>query len=111
MLEVDGSILQATRPSILRSFSALSTEERSHLRDWHAEAREAGIDGIEDLVARPWPSAPEGAVIGVFMRGSDAARWLVIGQEQTWAVADCTAGSVSSAFQSLAEALASIHPG
>jgi hypothetical protein len=103
--------LQATRPSALRSFSGLSTEERSHLCKWHAEAKDAGIDGIEDLVARPWPLLPEGAVIGVFCRGSDTARWLVIGQNAAWAVADCAEGTVSPAFQSLAEALATIYPG
>ena len=81
------------------------------MREWHAAAREASIDGIEDLVARPWPSPPEGAVIGVFIRGSDTARWLVIGQDEAWAIADCTEGTVSQAFRSLAEALASIHPG
>ena len=103
--------MQATRPSAFRSFSGLSTEERSHLRKWHAAAKDAGIDGIEDLVARPWPSPPEGAVIGVFCRGSDTARWLVIGQDAAWAVADCSEGTVSPAFQSLAEALATIYSG
>ena len=103
--------MQATRPSAFRSFSGLSTEERSHLRAWHAEAKGAGIDGIEDLVARPWPSPPEGTIIGVFCLGSDTARWLVIGQNAAWAVADCSEGTVSPAFQSLAEALATIYPG
>ena len=111
LVEVDGSILQATRPSALRSFSELSIEERNHLREWHAEARDAGIDGVEDLAARPWPSPPDGTVIGVFTRGSDAARWLVIGQNRAWAVADCTEGQVSRVFQSLPEALATIYPG
>jgi hypothetical protein len=111
LVEVDGSILQATRPSALRSFSELSIEERNHLRAWHAEARDAGIDGIEDLAARPWPSSPDGTVIGVFTRGSDTARWLVIGQGRAWAVADCTEGLVSLVFQSLPEALATIYPG
>ena len=103
--------LQATRPSALRSFSGLSAEERSHLRAWHADAKSSGIDGIEDLVGRAWPSPPEGTVIGVFCRGSDTARWLVIGQNVAWAVADCVEGTVSQAFQSLAEALATIYSG
>jgi hypothetical protein len=101
--------LQATRPSAFRSFSGLSTEERSHLRKWYAEAKDTGIDGIEDLVDRPWPSPPEGTVIGVFYLGSDTARWLVIGQNAAWAVADCAEGTVSPAFQYLAEALATIY--
>ncbi len=103
--------MQATRPSALRSFSGLNTEERNHLRRWYAEAKDAGIDGIEDLVGRPWPFQPEGTVIGVFCRGSDTARWLVIGQNAAWAVADCAEGTVSPTFQSLAEALETIHPG
>jgi hypothetical protein len=111
LVEVDGSILQVTRPSAFRPFSGLSTEERSHLRKWYAEAKDSGIDGIEDLVGRPWPSPLEGTVIGVFCLGSGTARWLVIGQNAAWAVADCSEGTVSPAFQSLAEALAAIYPG
>ncbi len=81
------------------------------MREWYAEAKEAGIDGIEDLAARPWPSPPEGTVIGVFRRGADTARWLVIGQANAWAVADCGEGTVSGVCRSLAEALATIYPG
>jgi hypothetical protein len=99
------------RPRALRSFTGLSTEERSHLRKWYAEAKDAGIDGIEDLIGRPWPSPPEGTVIGIFCRGSDTARWLVIGQNAAWAVADCAESTVSQTFQSLAKALATIYPG
>jgi len=102
--------LQATRPSAFRSFSGLSAGERSHLRQWYGEAKHTDIDGIEDLGARPWPSAPEGTVIGVFCRGSDTARWLVIGQNAVWVVADCAGGTVSPTFRSLAEALATIYP-
>ena len=48
-------------------------------------------------------------MIGVFSRGSDIARWLVIGQDGAWAVADCMEGLVSRVFDSLAEALATIY--
>ncbi len=91
------------------SFSGLSTDERSYLRRWQAEAKSAGIDGVEDLVSRPWPCAVEGVVIGVFGHGSDAAQWLVIGQNGSWAVAHCYARMVSPSFNSLSEALATIY--
>lgn len=106
---MDSSILQATRPSTLQSFSGLSTEERSYLRRWQAEARSAGIDGVEDLVSRPWPCPVEGVVIGVFSRGSEAAQWLVIGQNGSWAVAHCSEGTVSPSWRSLEDALATIY--
>jgi hypothetical protein len=109
LAKVDSSILQATRASTLHSFSGLSTEERAYLRRWQAEARSAGIDGVEDLVSRPWPCPVQGVVIGVFSRGSEAAQWLVIGQNGTWAVAHCAAGTVSQSFASLSDALATIH--
>jgi hypothetical protein len=81
------------------------------LREWSVAARNARIDGIEDLTSRPWPSAPEGAVIGVFRAGFDTAHWLVIGQSDAWVVADCKDATVSRTFDSLADALASIFPG
>ena len=52
-----------------------------------------------------------GTVIGVFREGAEAAPWMVIGQNATWAVACCTDGTVSRTVHSLAEALAIIYPG
>jgi hypothetical protein len=109
-VKVDSSILQATRSSALPSFSGLSTDERSYLRRWQAEARSAGIDGVEDLASRPWPCQVEGVVIGVFGQGSEAAQWLVVGQNLRWAVAHCVDGTVSPSFDTLQEALATIYP-
>jgi hypothetical protein len=111
LVKVDSSILQATRTSALHSFSGLSGEERAYLRRWRAEARSAGIDGVEDLVSRPWPFPIQGVVIGVFSRGSESAQWLVIGQNGGWAVAHCATGTVSRSFDSLPDALATIHRG
>jgi hypothetical protein len=108
-VKVDSSILQATRSSALPSFSGLSTDERGYLRRWQAEARSAGIDGVEDLASRPWPCPVHGVVIGVFGHGSEAAKWLVIGQNCSWAVADCVRGTVSPSFDTLREALATIY--
>jgi hypothetical protein len=79
------------------------------LRRWQAEARSAGIDGVEDLASRPWPCPVDGVVIGVFGHGSDAARWLVIGRNFSWAVAHCVEGTVSPPFDTLQEALATIY--
>lgn len=108
-VKVDSSILQATRSSTLPSFSGLSTDERSYLRRWQAEARSAGIDGVEDLASRPWPCPVDGVVIGVFGHGAEAAQWLVIGQNCSWAVAHCVEATVSPSFDSLQEALATIY--
>jgi hypothetical protein len=108
-VKVDSSILQATRSSALPSFSGLSTDERGYLRWWQAEARGAGIDGVEDLVSRPWPCPVEGVVIGIFGHGSEAAHWLVIGHDHSWAVANCVDGTVSPSFTTLKGALATIY--
>jgi hypothetical protein len=108
---VESSILQAGRASALSSFSGLSPDERAHLKGWQAAARSVGVDGIEDLAGRPWPCPVNGSVIGIFRRGSNAAVWLVIGQNAAWAVATCADGTVSQPLHSLAEALATIYPG
>lgn len=108
-VKVDSSILQATQSSALPSFSGLSAAERSYLRRWQAEARRVGIDGVEDLAHRPWPCPVQGVVIGVFGHGAEAAQWLVIGQNCSWAVAHCVEGTVSPPFENLPEALATIY--
>ena len=94
-----------------QSFGGLSSDERRHLREWQISARAIGIDAVEDLTSRPWPCLVPGTVIGVFTAGSKAARWLVVGEEGEWAVASCREDNVSGALNSLAEALAVIHPG
>ena len=92
-------------------FGGLSSDERRHLREWQVSATAIGIDAVEDLGSRPWPCPVTGIVIGVFTAGSKMARWLVVGEEGAWAVAFCSTGDVSPTLNSLAEALAEIHPG
>jgi len=94
-----------------RSFGGLSSDERHDLCVWQISAKAIGIDAVEDLTTRPWPCLVLGTVIGVFTTGSKAARWLVVGEEGAWAVAFCSEGHVSERLNSLAEALAVIHPG
>ncbi len=108
---METSILQVTRSDASQSFSALSPDERRHLREWQTAARAIGIDAVEDLASRPWPCPIADTVIGVFQAGTEAAPWLVIGHIGTWAVACCTEGTVSRTLHSLAEALAVIYPG
>ena len=93
-----------------QSFGGLNSKELRHLREWQISAMASGIDAVEDLTSRPWPCPVLGIVIGVFTTGSKAARWLVVAKEGVWAVAS-TKGDVSRALNSLAEALAVIHPG
>jgi len=92
-------------------FGGLSSEELRHLREWQVSAMAIGIDAVEDLTSRPWPCPVSGTVIGVFTAGSKAARWLVVANGAAWAVASCSKGDVSRTLNSLAEALAVIHPG
>jgi hypothetical protein len=80
------------------------------LRDWWKQALPAGIDMIEDLMARPWPRPVADAIIGVFRSGEELAAWMVIGRDGAWVVASCTDGKVSRTFASLAAALSHIHP-
>jgi hypothetical protein len=93
------------------AFSALSSDERRHLRQWQVAARAIGVDAVEDLTLRPWPCTVAWAVIGVFTARSKAAHWLVVGDDDAWAVAYCGQGEVSRTLESLAEALALIYPG
>ena len=66
---------------------------------------------MEDLTTRAWPCPISGSVIGIFRSGVDVARWLVIGQDDAWAVGYCAQGEVSRTLRSLSEALALIYPG
>lgn len=109
--DVETSILQATRSDVSQSFSALSPDERRHLREWQSAAKAIGIDAVEDLASRPWPCPIADTVIGVFQAGTELAPWLVIGYNGAWAVACCTEGTVSRTMHSLAEALGVIYPG
>jgi hypothetical protein len=93
------------------AFSALSSDERRHLREWQAAARAIGVDAVEDLTLRPWPCTVASVVIGVFSAGSKSANWLVVGEDDAWAVAYCGEGEVSPTQESLAEALALIYAG
>jgi hypothetical protein len=105
------STLSDTAADPSQPFAALSMDERNHLREWRVAARMIDVDAVEDLASRPWPVPITGTVIGVFQAGDEAATWLVIGQNGTWAVADCGMSRVSRSFYSLAEALAAIYPG
>jgi hypothetical protein len=107
---VESSLLHLLRSDAAQSFNGLSADERRHLREWQALAREVGVDAVEDLTQRPWPCRIDGTVIGVFRSGFEFAGWLVIGHNGAWAVASCSQGEVSRTLNSLAEALAVIYP-
>jgi hypothetical protein len=107
---VEPSVLQETPSDTSQTFGRLSQVDRQYLGEWLREARAIGIDLVEDLTSRPWPHAVTGTVIGVFQKGAETASWLVIGHNDTWAVAGCSDSSVSRACSSLTEALAVIHP-
>ena len=104
------SRLDAMLVDASQSFGRLSSDERHHLREWQTSAMAIGIDAVEDFTFRPWPCPVAGSVIGVFTVGSTAARWLVVGEEGAWVVARSPEGDVSRMLNSLAEALAVIHP-
>jgi hypothetical protein len=107
---VEASILQATPSDTTQTFSRLSPVDRQYLDEWLHDARTNGIDSVEDLTSRPWPSAVAGTVIGVFQTGAESASWLVICHNGAWVVACCAEGTVSPTRHSLADALAVIHP-
>jgi len=106
---LESSILHGAKSVPSQTFPGLSSDERDHLREWQNAAKSIGVDAIEDLTSRPWPCPIGGTVIGVFKAGAEAAAWLVIGHNGTWAVAFCAENRVSQTFDSLAEALAVIH--
>ena len=92
-----------------REFGALSPTERRYLEQWQHAARAVGIDAVEDLMQRRWPCTVDGAVIGIFMEGDDAAAWLVVKHKGQWAVACCADGTVSRSVGSLADALTELY--
>ena len=92
-----------------QEFGGLSPSERRYLGQWQRAARVVGIDGVEDLIERPWPCAVDGAVIGVFVEGDTAATWLVVKHNGRWAVACCADCTVSPSVESLPEALAELY--
>jgi hypothetical protein len=94
----------------VQTFRALTPDERVYLQNWRNLAMPGGIDMVEDMMARSWPCPVADSIIGVFRFGEDTAAWLVIGQDGTWVVARCSDGTVSEQFNSLAEALAQVHP-
>lgn len=92
------------------TFLALTPEERVYLQTWRKLALPAGIDMVEDLMARPWPCAVADSILGIFRFGEDTAAWMVIGQDGTWVVARCDNGTISQQYGTLAEALSQIYP-
>jgi hypothetical protein len=91
-------------------FHGLTPDERTYLQKWWRLAVPAGIDMLEDLKARPWPSPVADTIIGVFRLGEEMAAWMIIGQDGSWVVASCSDGMVSRHFDSLAGALSQVHP-
>jgi hypothetical protein len=92
-----------------QSFKGLSPEELAHLTNWSRAALASGIDGVEDMMARPWPCPTADAIIGVFRFGEELASFLVIGQDGAWVVANCADGTVSRQVGSLDAALSQLH--
>jgi hypothetical protein len=93
------------------AFNELSADDRLRLRSWQSGAKRIGVDAVEELTSRPWPTSVSGIVIGIFRAGSDTARWLVVGRDCQWVVAFCEEREVSRTLPSLAEALELIYPG
>jgi hypothetical protein len=61
-------------------------------------------------MTRPWPRPVAETIIGVFRTGEELAAWMVIGRDGAWVVACCGDGMISRPFETLAAALAHIHP-
>jgi hypothetical protein len=70
-----------------------------------------GIERVEDLSDRDWAGPRPACILGVFREGEALAAWLLVGDADRWAVADCAGGSVSPPCPSLAAALASLAAG
>ena len=90
------------------AFSTLSANERRCLQEWQEAALAVGVDAVEDLVQRAWPCPVADAIIGIFQRDDDQARWLIVGQGGQWVVAYCATGVVFAPVGSLVEALSLI---
>jgi hypothetical protein len=99
----------AALPSV-EPFRLLAPEERVYLQNWWKRAASAGIDTVEDLIARPWPRPVADSIIGVFRSGEELAAWMVIGNSGSWVVACCSDGKVSRPVDTLAAALSQIYP-
>ena len=109
---VDAELMKVTNSDITydyQEFGGLSPTERRYLEQWQRAARAVGIDAVEDLIERPWPCAVDGAVIGVFVEGDQAAAWLLVKHNGRWAVACCADCTVSPSVESLPEALAELY--
>jgi hypothetical protein len=92
-----------------RPFGSLNVADLRALQRWVILAREAGIDNVEDLTSRHWPADFSGSVLGVFQPGKPHAAWLAVGQNEHWAIASASDGTVSKPVASLADALALIY--
>jgi hypothetical protein len=108
--KIVGSRAQTALVAPLPRFEGLSAADRTYLRDWRHAAQDIGIDAVDDMMLRPWPCPVADVIIGVFRAGEERAAWLVIGHNDSWAVACCADGKVSHSVQTLAEALSLIHP-
>lgn len=106
---MSSSRIQALPSLPTPTFGSLTSDERVYLQNWRKLALPAGIDMVEDMMARPWPCPVADSILGVFRFGEDMAAWLVIGQDGTWVVARCSDGTVSEQYGSLAEALSQVH--
>jgi hypothetical protein len=101
---------QSAALPLVEPFRLLTAEERVYLQNWWKRASLAGIDMVEDLIARPWPRPVADAIIGVFRSGEELATWMVIGRSGAWVVACCSDGKVSTPVNTLEAALSQIHP-
>lgn len=91
--------------------TSVAPEEREAVAEWLSRARLSGIELLQDLRDRPWPVVTDAAILGVFRTGEVRATWLIVGQDDSWAVASCERNEVIGSNPSLAGALAMILPG
>jgi hypothetical protein len=109
-IEMEFGQAQSVAPVSTAAFGGLSPVERRILAGWIVAARDGGIDTAEDLGIRPWPGLGAETVIGVFKSGHLLASWLIVGHDDSWAVASCGDSAVSSRVASLADALKLVYP-
>jgi hypothetical protein len=91
-----------------REFGALTEPERCVLARWLSAAHSVGVEAVEDLTSRRWPTTLTAVVLGVFLFGEQSAAWLAVGRDGAWAVASAD-GTVSHSVDSLADALAIVY--
>ena len=94
LLNVEASILQATRSGTSQSFSALSPDNYGICESGRRRPKRSALTRW-----RTWHRDPD-TVIGVFQAGTETAPWLVIGLHGAWAVASCNEGTVSRTLHS-----------